>query len=321
MQYWLATIPCGYDLVQGGPTIERDGMLTHRQMQILSAIIRHKSVTAAAQILGLSQPALSRQLKYAEDRLGYSLFIRRKGRIEPTSEALLLFDEIARTEAYIQGVQSLARELGLGQTGLLRVGTSSSLSLTIFPEAIRRFRAAYPGVKLVAHSRPIVQLEELLVAREIDYGLALTPFRIPNAAVAHLAEIPMVCIMAKNHPLCGQAVVQLEDVMEHDLISFGSDTYFGRLLDMAFKSKGLVRKVAVEVWSSMLAIPLVRSSAAIAIIDLLLARQLAHDLTIKAIEPAVSLTVTSALASGGPATRFVDRFAQCVEEALSARPQ
>src|SRR5688500_3137922 len=96
-------------------------MLTHRQMQILSAIIRHRSMTAAAQILGLSQPALSRQLKHTEDRLGYPLFTRTKGRLEPTSEALLLFEEISRVEVQMQGIHTLARNLGVGHSGLLRV--------------------------------------------------------------------------------------------------------------------------------------------------------------------------------------------------------
>lgn len=135
---------------------------------MISAIIRYGGMTAAAKALALSQPALSRHLRHVEDRLGYPLFHRVRGRLEATTEALILYREITLIEARMQGVRNLATELSSGQAGLLRIGASSSLSFTVLPQAIHEFRLRCPGVKVVAHSRPAALLEEVVVSRGID---------------------------------------------------------------------------------------------------------------------------------------------------------
>ncbi|MGE8944015.1 LysR family transcriptional regulator [Leptospira interrogans] len=293
-------------------------MLSHRQMEMLSAIMRHGSMTSAAQVLGLSQPALSRQLKRAEDRLGYPLFNRVRGRLEPTIETRILYREIARLERDIHGLQSLAAELAVGGAGLLRIGASSSLSATVLPGAIQRFRKLCPGVKIVAHARPVAQLEELVVAREIDIGMALSPVKAPNAAVHLEAPVEMVCICGIDHPLAVLDIVRPQDINPFELVSYGSDTYFGAMLDTAFQSEGLTRRIDVEVWSAMLTVPLVIESGAVAIIDSLLARQIEGRVAVRPFAPTVavpfSLFTAAAALSGGAAARFVECVEQCMAD-------
>ena len=64
-----------------------------RYLEIFDTIMRTRSLTEAARILNVSQPALSKMLTHAEDQIGIPLFNRRRGRITPTSEALQLFKE------------------------------------------------------------------------------------------------------------------------------------------------------------------------------------------------------------------------------------
>ena len=67
-----------------------------RQIEVFRTIMRLGTLTGAAQALNVSQPALSQLLLHAEDRLGYKLFRRLRGRLVPTPEALQLYPEAER---------------------------------------------------------------------------------------------------------------------------------------------------------------------------------------------------------------------------------
>jgi DNA-binding transcriptional LysR family regulator len=80
-----------------------------RHIEIFQAIRQTGSVSAAAQLLHVSQPAVSKVLQHAEmQRLGFPLFLRVRGKLQPTPEALLLEREVDKVTESVQGVQRLA---------------------------------------------------------------------------------------------------------------------------------------------------------------------------------------------------------------------
>ena len=79
--------------------------LTLRHIEVVLAVLREGSVTGAARLLAVSQPALSRTLKNAESRIGLQLFERRSGRLSPTPEALTLHRDIERVYREIEAVE------------------------------------------------------------------------------------------------------------------------------------------------------------------------------------------------------------------------
>jgi DNA-binding transcriptional LysR family regulator len=286
--------------------------ITPRQMEVLSAVLRFGSVTSAATALNISQPALSRQLQALEIQLGYKLFNRIKGRIYPTTEAELLSSEISKTESQIRRTQLLAGELANGSQGILRVGSSSSLSTTIFPDAIARFKVRYPCVKIHAHFNPIDQLEELLINGGIDCAISLTPFRISVSSVKRIASLRMVQI---DHP---SVVAQFDGGgrrMIEELITYPANTYYGRLIAAAFGKRGQMPNSWTVCQSPMLAVELVRSTRKTGIVDELLAKKFASELTITSFDPPIELELFSVMSVIAEKNRLSTFFGGCVEAA------
>mgnify|MGYP001950234677 CR=1 FL=1 len=112
--------------------------LSLRQLQIFRAVMRTGSLTAASQALGVSQPAASRLLRHAEDRLGVPLFERRGNGLIPTHEAKALYPDIDRLLGDLDYVERAAEDLRRLQAGRLRIVTIPSLALTIAAEAVGR---------------------------------------------------------------------------------------------------------------------------------------------------------------------------------------
>jgi DNA-binding transcriptional LysR family regulator len=85
-----------------------------RHIEVFNAVMLTGSVSGAARLINVTQPAVSRILQHAELQLGFALFQRTKGRLTPTSEALTLYPHIERLFAQLDEVQRLAANLKTG---------------------------------------------------------------------------------------------------------------------------------------------------------------------------------------------------------------
>ena len=86
-------------------------MITPRQLEAFAAVMERGTATAAAERLGVSQPAVSKILAGLELEIGYPLFTRIKRRLAPTSEAQLLAAEVTRLYRGLEQVSEVAREI------------------------------------------------------------------------------------------------------------------------------------------------------------------------------------------------------------------
>ena len=91
-----------------------------RHIEVFNAIMLTGSVSAAARLINITQPAVSRTLQHAEIQLGFSLFQRAKGRLTATTEALTLYPHIERLFAQLDEVQRLAANLRTAGDTLIR---------------------------------------------------------------------------------------------------------------------------------------------------------------------------------------------------------
>ena len=113
-----------------------------RHIEVFHAIMRTGSLSKAAELLCVSQPAVSKVLAHAERSAGLTLFNRVHGRLQPTREAELLFSETQKLQANLDSIRDLARNLALQPEGHLRIGCLPSLGLSLIPPAVEAFRAA-----------------------------------------------------------------------------------------------------------------------------------------------------------------------------------
>jgi DNA-binding transcriptional LysR family regulator len=279
-----------------------------RQLEIFRAIMRDGTLTAAANSLGISQPAASKFLHHLEDQLGYTLFDRIGGRLVPTMEANLLFADADRVFREIEALKSLARDIGAQKIGLLRLGISLAVTYSVLPKALLRFRARHPEVKVHLHALPKREIAEALLLGDIDLAVTLSVIDAPTVRSEILSDVPIVAVMRADDPLASKASIGPADLEDLPLISYGAHSEIGAAMDAAFASCGRRRGVAIQIASSVGAVPLVREGLGIALVDGLVAWHGFEGLVARPFEPQIAMQMVAATNDARPASRFVRPF-------------
>ncbi|RAI02096.1 LysR family transcriptional regulator [Acuticoccus sediminis] len=263
-----------------------------RQLEIFRAIMRTGSVTDAARVLNVSQPTVSKVLLHMESQLGLKLFSRARGRLTPTPEAQLLFPDADRVFRDLAALRQLVNDLRAGDGGSIRIAASSSLAETVVPRALTRFRREHPRTKISSHLLPAAETAEMVRARAVDLGLTLSPLSDQTLHVATIGQCNMVAVMPVGHHLEHHSRITPRDLVDESLISFSSDTHFGRLLDEAFVSSGVTRQVAVEATMSSVAVAHVAAGGGVALVDRFATMFAPTGLVWRPFHPTVNLSVT-----------------------------
>jgi DNA-binding transcriptional LysR family regulator len=145
-------------------------ILSYRELEVFRHVMETGSITAAAQLLRISQPAVSKMLQQAESRIGFPLFTRQRKRLFPTAEARALLPETINAFAALDVVQRLAEELREGRSGTLTIAAIPALANSVVPDAIHGFRRDYPDVAVVVHALPAQQVVNLVADHRADLG-------------------------------------------------------------------------------------------------------------------------------------------------------
>lgn len=205
-----------------------------RHLRLVAAVVDTGSVTAAARVLHLSQPALSHQLRDVEERLGTELFQRQGRRMVLTGPGQRILEAARKVVAEMEAAEADVARLSHASRGVLRLATECYTAYHWLPSVLRRFSTRHPQVDVriavEATRRPV----EALLAGTLDLGIVSEPTRHRRLAHAPLFEDELVAVMAPEHPLAGRGVLQAADfAREHVLlynIALTDSTLFQQVL-------------------------------------------------------------------------------------------
>ncbi len=151
-----------------------------RYIELFHAVLTTGSLTGAAKLLNISQPAASKALQHAEDQLGFPLFSRVRGRLQPTQQALLLRRDIERIMQELQDLQRLTMNISRPESCPLRVTCTPALALALVPDATVLLRKAFPNTVAELSTQHSAVMCKSLALRETDIGLTLQDTREHN---------------------------------------------------------------------------------------------------------------------------------------------
>jgi DNA-binding transcriptional LysR family regulator len=241
--------------------------LNFRQLEVMRAVCRDGSVTAAASALSISQPAVSMILRDCARIAGFPLFVRKHGRLQPTSETQGLLTELNRVFEGIERVGRLVDEMRDTRQGTVRVVATPTLADNLLPAAVAAFQRSHPGVQITAHAKDNITAIGMVTQELVDFALVLTPLSQLDARLVELCETELICVVAPGHPLAGRQEVVPQDLAACKLISFSRTLPLGMLVEQSFRDAGVPRRIAIEVNQSSLALALARSGVGVAVID------------------------------------------------------
>ncbi|MEU1671283.1 LysR family transcriptional regulator [Streptomyces roseifaciens] len=199
-------------------------MFDSRHIKTFHAVVTAGSYSAAARVLGYTQPAITQQMKALERSVGTPLFTRvgRRMRLTEAGEALSRHAEtiLDSLTAAQQQMSSLTRL----RAGRVRVCAFPSASATLIPEALARLAADHPGIRVeLLEGEPPDSIRRL-VRGECDITLAFTYPGLHEQVPEELVEIPLMedqltVLMPIGHPLARRRAVQLADLSEERWIA------------------------------------------------------------------------------------------------------
>lgn len=186
-------------------------MFELRQLRYFVAVAETEHVGRAAAALGISQPPLSRQIQQLEDRLGLSLFARRKQRLRLTHSGKLFLNSARELLAHAQRVEQEALRAAQGGGGVLHVGAvEGALHAEHIQQALVAFRERRPKVAVALRLLRSSALIEALRHGELDVGYAYrgAPADDPDLSSTLLAEERFVLALPSSHALVGSTCIE-----------------------------------------------------------------------------------------------------------------
>lgn len=165
-----------------------------RHLEVFHAVMLFGSISEAASSLCISQPAASKLIKNAEYKLGFELFKRFKGKLQPTQEAYILYQEIKPIYEKIEELSKLTHNLSKNLKGHIIIGCLPSLGLSLFPKLTAKFLKKNPNVFVNIGTDHTKALEQKLLQREIDFAITFQPQTQHGIQAIPILEIPLVYI-------------------------------------------------------------------------------------------------------------------------------
>jgi DNA-binding transcriptional LysR family regulator len=288
-----------------------------RNLELLRVVIETRSVTATAERLRLSQPAVSKAVQQAEQRLGFPLFVRERGRLVPTVDARVLLPQIVRAAMAVESVNRLAEDLQGLKTGMVTIAATPVLGNALAALAIARFRTTSPGVHIVIETMFNHEVVEAVADHRVDLGLVLTPVEDGHTRSRDICTAELVCVMPCSHELARRKVIGPQEIAPFPLISFNRHQPIGALIEDAFRAASVRRVMAVEVTQSSMACALVQSGAGIAIVDgFATLAGMPIGLTVRSFQPASPIAGRLLVALDRPHSRHAKAFVQALESVV-----
>ncbi|MCF8481530.1 MAG: LysR family transcriptional regulator [Rhodospirillum sp.] len=238
-----------------------------RALQAFNAVLTEGSVSGAARVMNLSQPAVSRLIALLEAELRLTLFKRERQRLFLTEEGAAFVREARRILAGLRDIPRIADEIRAHRFKRLRVVTMPRAALSVVAPAVARFTQVYPDVEVSLDMRSHRDLETWINGREYDLGFGNVPITHRSAVDMPLVRSVLEVLMPRDHPFTDREVVRMEDLAKEPLVQQFPGMLLRRQTDALFDAHDIRVGRDVLTGSSLLAQHLVAGGAGLTIID------------------------------------------------------
>ncbi|RRJ82866.1 LysR substrate-binding domain-containing protein [Aestuariirhabdus litorea] len=263
--------------------------ISFRQVEAFRAVMIAGTTTGAAEILYISQPAVSRLLSDFEESVGVQLFERQKKRLIPTPEATILFEEVEKSFVGMEKLARTAEELKVFHRGTLRIVCMPALAQDFLPGVVSEFMADHEGVAITLQVRSSQQVADWIANQHFDIGISAIKVSDPAIEVRSLASSSLLCVLPPAHRLADKALILPEDLEGEQFVSLGTEQSVRYKVDEVFDKAGVQRKLLFDTQVSHVACAYVLAGGGVSLVDPATAIHYAKlGLIVKPFEPAIT---------------------------------
>lgn len=236
-----------------------------RHLRNFVTVVEQKSISKAANIVRLAQPALSRQLQALENDLGATLLVRHGWGITPTPEGEVLAKAARNLLDQAQAVRDAVGAASGSPSGKLAIGVPSSMAEIVLPELARAVRRALPRVELRLVEGYSATLRQRLLTGELDAAVLYADRRHSSLVTRPLLSEPLVAFGPAGAFGAG-AAISIEDLVARNPIMPASANQLRSLFEEAAATTGLSTTTSLEVDSVPALLALVAAGEGVSVL-------------------------------------------------------
>jgi DNA-binding transcriptional LysR family regulator len=264
-------------------------MLDSRRLRVFCEVARRGSFSAAAEGLGYTQPAVSRQIATLEAEVGARLVRRVPQGAVLTDAGTVLFERAKVILASLQDAEAEVKALDGLEGGRLRFASFASASATIVPLAVTRFRDRHPGVELKIFMADPAQSLPMVRSGELDLAISHDPVgqEIGGIEVLPLFDDPMYVALPPDHPLTDVEPLTLAAFADEPWMLATPDTCpDSRLFLRACHAAGFEPRIAFQNDDYTAIMGFVAAGVGTALLPDMVCRTIRDDIVVRELEPA-----------------------------------
>jgi len=213
--------------------------MADRRLQVFHTVAKQLSFTKAAELLFMTQPAVTFQVKQLEEHFNTRLFERSHGKISLTPAGMMALDYSERILNLTSEMEARISELTGQISGPLLIGASTTIAEYMLPKLLGEFKRMHPETQArltVANSETI---ENKVADHTLDIGLIEAPSHHPNLVTKVCCEDELVMICAPQCELAKVSIVTPTELARHPYISRESGSGTRECIDDYFKTSGV----------------------------------------------------------------------------------
>ena len=288
-----------------------------RHIEIFYAVYRHKTISAAARRLNISQPAVSKALRHAEDQIGFPLFVRTGRGLVATQQAHVLYVEVSKVYNSVARVQQTSKDLKKTINGQLKISTVTGLSYEILPRTIARLRTTYAHTAFELQTLHYSDLIASLRDFDTHIGLVFEAPRHAGLVREHMGSGEFTCVFEKQKFTHDAPRVSLKDILRQEVISLNPTGPLGGKLWEEINTINASFDAVATAESCFVAKSLAACGVGVAIVDEFTARAPGFSgLECAKLEPQIELNVYALYLESRPLTRIAKAFLQNFKDEL-----
>lgn len=250
----------------------------------LQKIIELGSFTKAADTLGYTQSSVSQMVASLENELSIKLLTRSRTGVKLTIEGAELYPFIERTILQYRAMQEKANEIRGLETGIIRVGTISSITCHWMPQLMKGFQELYPNVQFLFHQGDYSSIQEWIKIGAVDFGF-ITPPAVTELQTVTVKNGEMLAVLPKSHPLAAHSSIRLEEITKDPFILLEEGHYSEPI--NAFHAASLEPNIKYTLHDDYAIMTMVEAGLGISILAELVLRRTNYNIVCLPIEPPV----------------------------------
>ncbi len=289
-----------------------------RQIEAFRAIMRSGSASRAAETMGITQPAVSRLIAELEKAIGFALFDRVRGRLEPTEQCRLFYADVERTFVGLEVLKHTASQIRERGPGIVRVANMPGIGLPVVARAVTEFRLLHPDVVVSSQLMSTADVWTALGTGQVDIGVAPKETDLSGVEYRHFSGDAAMCAMSPRHRLATKEVITPADLDNVEYIAHTPAARMRRAMAELMERDGYKFNVVAETPMCMTLLSMISSGVGVGLVNPMSVEGLGNvDVVLRPFNPTLPLNFFLGYRVDTPPSRYVLSMAQCL---LDARP-